>query len=158
LNLSRNLKCQVQSPLCRLTADDGRLMSAHALDEMVQLEFEGFTLLDWHRLAHDAFAAEFADDGRGFADAEFRGQDFFQHRTFFFAVARDAIDEAFLRTVIERDVTGHRATAEDANLAHPLWADAADGEIGHATIGKSQARIGDVFRFTEHRNTHRIDA
>ena len=55
--------------------------------------------------------------------------------------------------VIEGDVAGHRPGAEDPDFAHSLGADAAGGEVGDAAVGEAQARIGDVLRFAEHRNS-----
>src|SRR5437588_4472508 len=147
LNLPRDFKRHIQRALGRFAADERCPVRAHRFDEMLQLQFERLLLLQRHRLAHDPFAAELAHDG-----PVLRLQQFFQQRRFLFAFARDAVDETFLSPVIERDVAGHRAGAEDANLAHLFRADAAGGEIGDAAVGKAQPRVGDVLGLAQDGN------
>jgi len=158
LNLPRDLKRQVQRAFGGFAADHRGLLRADAFDEMLQFELERFVLRDRHRLAHDFFAGKLADDGRVLSNTELGGENFFQQRTFFLAVARDAIDESFLHAVIERDVAGIGRAAEDADLAHPLRADAAGGEIGDAAVGKPQSHVGDVLALAQHGNAHAVHA
>ena len=125
---------------------------------MLKLQFERFVFVDGHRLAHDFASGKFADDGGVFADAELGGENLFDERRFFLAIARDAIKKSFLHAVIERDVAGIGRAAEHADFSHALGADAADGEICYAAIGETQARIGDIFALAQHGNAHAFDA
>jgi len=120
------------------------LVGVDAFDEVLEFEFEGFFFFDGGGFADDAFAAEFADDGGVFGEEEF-----FKEAGFFFAVAGDAVDVAFLGAVIEGDVSGGGAAAEDADFAHAFGADAAGGEVGDAAVGETEAGVGDVFAFAE---------
>src|SRR5665213_627012 len=158
LNLPRDFKRQIQRTFGGFAADHRGLLRADAFDEMLQFELERFVLRDRHGFAHDFFSGKLADDGRVLADAELGGENFFQQRTFFLAVAGDAIDESFLHAVIERDVAGIGRAAKDADLAHPLRADAAGGEVGDAAIGEAQAHVGDVLTLAQHGNAHAIHA
>src|SRR3984957_8085000 len=119
---------------------------------MAQFQFERLVLLDRHRLAHDFASAKFADDGRVLA-----AQKLFQQRRFLLALARDAVNEAFLRPVIQRHMTRVVPSAENADLAHPLRADAAGGQVDHATVGETQARVGDVLSLAQYRKADGID-
>jgi len=53
-----------------------------------------------------------------------------------------AVNFAALILIIEREI---RILLKDPNLAHPLRADTACGDIRHATVFEMQSRIGDVF-------------
>src|SRR5580765_3289816 len=66
MNLPRDLKRQIQRPLGRFAAHQGRPVGAHRLDEIPQLQLQRLLFLNRHRLSHDAFAAELAHDGRVF--------------------------------------------------------------------------------------------
>jgi hypothetical protein len=158
LNLSRDFKSQIQRAFGGFAADHRRLLRAYAFDKMLQFEFERFLLSDGHRLAHDFFSSELADDGGVFANAKFRGQNFFQNGTFFLVVPRDAINKSLLHAIIERDVTRIGRAAEHANFPHPFRADAAGGKIGNAAVGKTQSRVGDVFARAQNGNAHGVHA
>src|SRR5439155_348538 len=71
-----------------------------------------------------------------------------EERTLFFAIFGDAVNESFLSPIIQRDVTGHRPAAENPDFAHSFRTDPADGEISNAAVGKAQAGVGDVIRFS----------
>src|SRR5271170_3629702 len=156
LNLPRDFKRQIQRAFGGFAADHRGLLRADAFDEMLQFELERFVLRDRHGFAHDFFSGKLADDGRVLADAELGGENFFQQRTFFLAIARDAIDEAFLHAVIERDVAGIGRAAEDADLPHPFRADAAGGKVGDAAVGEAQAHVGDVLALAQDGNAHGV--
>src|SRR5437867_9665915 len=103
---------------------------------MLQFQLERLLFRNGHWLADDPLAAELADN-RGVLGTK----QLLDQGTFLLAVPGDAIDESLLCPVIQRNVTGHRPSAEDANLAHPLRADAAGGQIGHASVGEAQPGI-----------------
>ena len=73
-----------------------------------------------------------------------------------FAVAGDAIDEPFLRAVIEGDVARDFAAAEDADFAHALGADAAHGEIRNTAVGEAESRVRDVRGLAQNGNANTI--
>lgn len=158
LNLPCNFKSQIQSAFAGFAADHRRLLRADTFDEMLQFELERFVFVDGHGLAHDFASGKFADDGGVFADAELGGENFFDERRFFLAIARDAVEKSFLHAVIERDVAGIGRAAEHADLAHAFGADAADGEIRDAAVGETQAGIGDILALAQHGNAHALDA
>src|ERR1017187_5172912 len=158
LNLPRDFKGQVQRAFGGFAADHRGLLRADTFDEMLQFELERFFFRDRHGFAHDFFSGKLADDDRVFADAELGGENFFQQRTFFLAVAGDAMNKSFLQAVIERDVAGIGRAAVDADLAHPLRADAAGIEVGDAAVGEAQAHVGDVLALAQHRNAHAFHA
>jgi hypothetical protein len=153
LDLARDFDGEVEGAFGAFAADDGGGLFADAADEGLEFEFEGFVLFDGDGFAHDFFSAEFADDG-GVAG----GEKFFQEGGFFFAFAGDAVNETFLRAVIEGDVAGVRAAAEDADFAHAFGADAAGGEVRDATVRKTEAGVGDVLAFAQDGNADGIDA
>src|SRR5437016_3850263 len=144
LNLPGDFKRQVQRALGGFAADQRRLVRPHRFDEMLQLQFERLLFLQRHRFAHDSLAPELAHDGRVFGLQQFSEQ-----RRFLLTFAGDAINETLLRAIIERDITGQRPGAEDANFAHFFRANAAGGEIGDAAVGEAQPRVGDVLRLAE---------
>src|SRR5688572_6676225 len=109
-DLARDFPGEVQRFLGGLAAHEWRLAFAHALNEMRQLQFQRLLFVDGHRLAHDAFAGELTHDGCGSCM-----QQFLQETALCFAIARNPVDEPFLRAVIERDVAGRRAATEYAN-------------------------------------------
>src|SRR5262249_45715392 len=127
----RDFESQIQRTFGRFAADHGRLFFAHAFDEMLQFEFERFVFRNGHGLAHNFFSGKFADNR---CAAVSKGNKLPQLGTYPLIVASDAINETFLRVIIERDVTGLRTAAEDANLAHPVRADATGSEVSDATI------------------------
>ena len=58
-----------------------------------------------------------------------------------------------------REEFGRRlAAAEHPNLSHPLDSHAAGSKIGDATVGETQPRIRNVFRFAQNRNAHGVHA
>jgi hypothetical protein len=63
LNLPRDFKRQIQRAFGGFAADDGRVFFADTIHKILQFQLERFVLRNRHRLAHDAFAAEFADAG-----------------------------------------------------------------------------------------------
>ena len=153
LDLPGDFEGQVQRALGGGAADFGRLMRLNAVDEIAQFQLERLVLLDGHRFAHDLFAGKLAHDGGVLA-----AQQLFQQGRLLLAFARHAVDESFLRAVIQRDVAGDCAAAENADLAHALRADAAGGQIGHAAVGKAQPRVGDVLRLAQDGDAHRVHA
>ena len=154
LDLPRNFKGQVQCLFSRFAADHGRLLFADAFDEVLEFQLERFIFGNWHGLANDFLAAEFANDG---GVAARQGEELGDRGTFLLAIAGDAIDEAFLGAVIKGDVTGGGfAAAEHAYLAHSFGADPADSEIGYAAVGEAQARVGEILATTQNGNAHGI--
>jgi hypothetical protein len=112
-----------------------------------------FVFLNRHRLAHDFAPGKFADDGGILA-----AQQLFPPRRFFLALARDAENVAFLGAVVQRHITGVFPAAEDTDLAHPLRADAAGGQIGHAAVGELEPRVGNVFGLAQDGDADGINA
>src|SRR5439155_2662265 len=47
-------------------------------------------------------------------------------------------------------------TAERADFPHPLGADAADRQVGHAAAFEAKPGVGDIFGRAEYRNAHRV--
>ena len=92
LNLPRDLKRQIQSLFGRLAADDGCLLSADALNEMLQLQLEWLFLGNGHRLTNNPFASKLADH-----TGVFGREELLQQRTLSLAFPCDAINESFLR-------------------------------------------------------------
>src|SRR4029077_17620499 len=99
---------------------------------MLQLELQWLVFLDRHGFAHNALSSEFTDY-RGV----FGVKQFFQHRTFFFAVSGNSINEPFLRAIIEGNVTDDWPAAEDADFAHLFRTDPAGSEICDAAVGEA---------------------
>src|SRR6185312_11562466 len=117
----------------------------------LQLDLERFDFLDRDRFAHDAFAAEFAHDGRVLPREQL-----FEQRRFVFVVAGDAGYVTFLGAVIERDIAGHLAATEHADLAHALGTYTAGGEVRDGAVLESQTGVGDVLGLAQHRNAHGV--
>ena len=65
---------------------------------------------------------------------------------------------SLLHAVIERDVARIGRAAEHADLAHPLRADAAGGEVGDTAVGETQPRVGDVLALAQNGNAHGVHA
>lgn len=107
--------------------------------------------MDGYGLADDSFAGELTDD-RGFLC----GEELSQEGRFGFTFACEPVDESFLGSIIERDISWEVTPAEDANLAHPFRADAAGGEIRDTPSFESDTGVGDVFGATQHGNTDRV--
>ena len=47
---------------------------------------------------------------------------------------------------------------KDADFSHPLLADPAGGDIGHAAVLKSKAHIGDILAAAEHGDANSIQS
>src|SRR5262249_40813021 len=137
----------------RFAAHDGRAPRAHALDEMLQFELQGFFFLDWHRFTHNAFSSKLTD-----YRAVLSAKQLFQHGTFLFAISRDAGDETFLRTIIQRDVTDNGPAAKNADFAHLFRTDSAGSQVRDAAVGETQPGVGNVLRFAQDGNANRVDA
>ena len=126
LNLPGDFKSQVQRAFAGFAADDGRLLFADAVNKTLQFQLERFVLRNRHRLAHDSFAGKFADHRHVAAS---KGQKLSQLGTDPLIVAGDAVNETFLRAVIERDIADDGAAAEDA-MSFPVIAVKADSDEG----------------------------
>ena len=74
MDLARDLKGQVQRADGGGSIHERLLLFAHAFHEVLQFELERLLLQDRHRLAHNFFARELADDGRVFGVQEFLEQ------------------------------------------------------------------------------------
>ena len=70
------------------------------------------------------------------------------------SAAAPPINFAGLILIIEREIG---VLLEDANLAHPLRADPARGDVGDAAVLETQPRIGDVFAPAQDRHADGID-
>src|SRR6478672_5637983 len=70
-DLVRNFESEVKRPFGRFATNDRRSVGADAFYEMLEFEFQWLLLLNRHRLAHDAFAAELAHNRRIFGVEQF---------------------------------------------------------------------------------------
>src|SRR4030095_1119162 len=121
-----------------------------AFEERGEFALQWFVLFDPDRFADDPATGKFCDDRCVRRDTE----DFSEKRTFLFVLARQPQEVALLLLIIEREVS---VLLKNANLAQPLLADAARGDVRHATVAETQPHIGDVFAAAEHWHTDRID-